>query len=158
MVFNTSLTKVKIHTCLGRFFIIWIICVLRLNCLFIDHDLRVMSQVMWHIFVQHGELRLWYQALQHYSSWSGVYVDIYSFPDMFHGRGIYGKYTSIFFILLFLQFNFNEQWFVNWNLGLFTFLLLSSDAHNHVDDYSGTLGVFAKTTQKVHISALVTSP
>ena len=36
----------------------------------------------------------------------------------------------------------------------FTLLLLSLDAHNHVDDYSGTLdGV-----RKVHISALVTSP
>ena len=33
-------------------------------------------------------------------------------------------------------------------------LLLSLDAHNHVDDYYGTLdGV-----RKVHISALVTSP
>ena len=39
-------------------------------------------------------------------------------------------------------------------------LLLSLDAHNHVDDYSGTLGVFAKKKRKkeVHISALVTSP
>ena len=37
-------------------------------------------------------------------------------------------------------------------LGLF-FLLLSLDAHNHVDDYSGTLG----GVRKVHISALVTS-
>ena len=33
-------------------------------------------------------------------------------------------------------------------------LLLSLDAHNHVDDYSGTLG----SVRKVHISALVTSP
>ena len=33
-------------------------------------------------------------------------------------------------------------------------LLLSLDAHNHVDDYSGTLGGVGK----VHISALVTSP
>ena len=33
-------------------------------------------------------------------------------------------------------------------------LLLSLDAHNHVDDYSGTLG----GVRKVHISALVTSP
>ena len=32
--------------------------------------------------------------------------------------------------------------------------LLSLDAHNHVDDYSGTLG----GVRKVHISALVTSP
>ena len=32
-------------------------------------------------------------------------------------------------------------------------LLLSLDAQNHVDDYSGTLG-----GRKVHISALVTSP
>ena len=31
---------------------------------------------------------------------------------------------------------------------------LSLDAHNHVDDYSGTLG----GVHKVHISALVTSP
>ena len=35
-----------------------------------------------------------------------------------------------------------------------SFLLLSLDAHNHVDDYSGTLG----GVHKVHISALVTSP
>ena len=33
-------------------------------------------------------------------------------------------------------------------------LLLSLNAHNHVDDYSGTLG----GVRKVHISALVTSP
>ena len=33
-------------------------------------------------------------------------------------------------------------------------LLLSLNAHNHVDDYSGTLGGVCK----VHISALVTSP
>ena len=33
-------------------------------------------------------------------------------------------------------------------------LLLSLDAHNHVDDYSGTLGGVCK----VHISTLVTSP
>ena len=33
-------------------------------------------------------------------------------------------------------------------------LLLSLNAHNHVDDYSGTLG----SVRKVHISALVTSP
>ena len=33
-------------------------------------------------------------------------------------------------------------------------LLLSLDAHNHVDDYSGTLGDIGK----VHMSALVTSP
>ena len=32
-------------------------------------------------------------------------------------------------------------------------LLLSLDAQNHVDEYSGTLG-----GRKVHISALVTSP
>ena len=32
--------------------------------------------------------------------------------------------------------------------------LLSLDARNHVDDYSGTLGGVCK----VHISALVTSP
>ena len=37
---------------------------------------------------------------------------------------------------------------------LFFFFLLSLDAHNHVDDYSGTLG----GVHKVHISALVTSP
>ena len=36
----------------------------------------------------------------------------------------------------------------------FPLLLLSLDAHNHVDDYSGTLGA----VRKVHISALVTSP
>ena len=35
-----------------------------------------------------------------------------------------------------------------------TGLLLSLDAHSHVDDYSGTLG----GVRKVHISALVTSP
>ena len=39
-----------------------------------------------------------------------------------------------------------ERWFF--------FFLLSLDAHNHVDDYSGTLG----GVRKVHISALVTSP
>ena len=33
-------------------------------------------------------------------------------------------------------------------------LLLSLNAHNHVDEYSGTLG----GVRKVHISALVTSP
>ena len=33
-------------------------------------------------------------------------------------------------------------------------LLLSLDAHSHVDDYSGTLG----GVRKVHISVLVTSP
>ena len=33
-------------------------------------------------------------------------------------------------------------------------ILLSLNAHNHVDDYSGTLG----GVRKVHISALVTSP
>ena len=33
-------------------------------------------------------------------------------------------------------------------------LLLSLNSHNHVDDYSGTLG----GVRKVHISALVTSP
>ena len=33
-------------------------------------------------------------------------------------------------------------------------LLLSLNAHNHVDDYSGTLG----SVRKVYISALVTSP
>ena len=33
-------------------------------------------------------------------------------------------------------------------------LLLSLDAHKHVDDYSGTLG----GVRKVYISALVTSP
>ena len=33
-------------------------------------------------------------------------------------------------------------------------LLLSLNVHNHVDDYSGTLG----GVRKVHISALVTSP
>ena len=33
-------------------------------------------------------------------------------------------------------------------------LLLSLNAHNHADDYSGTLG----GVRKVHISALVTSP
>ena len=33
-------------------------------------------------------------------------------------------------------------------------LLLSLNAHNHVDDYSGTLG----GVRKVHMSALVTSP
>ena len=33
-------------------------------------------------------------------------------------------------------------------------LLLPLDAHNHVDDYSGTFG----GVRKVHISALVTSP
>ena len=33
-------------------------------------------------------------------------------------------------------------------------LLLSLDAHNHLDGYSGTLGGVGK----VHISALVTSP
>ena len=33
-------------------------------------------------------------------------------------------------------------------------LLLSLNAHSHVDDYSGTLG----GVHKVHISALVTSP
>ena len=33
-------------------------------------------------------------------------------------------------------------------------LLLSLDAHNHLDDYSGALG----GVRKVHISALVTSP
>ena len=33
-------------------------------------------------------------------------------------------------------------------------LLLSLDVHNHVDDYSGTLG----GVRKFHISALVTSP
>ena len=33
-------------------------------------------------------------------------------------------------------------------------VLLSLDARNHVDDYSGTLG----GVRKVHISALVTSP
>ena len=33
-------------------------------------------------------------------------------------------------------------------------LLLSLNAHNHVDDYSGTLG----GVRKFHISALVTSP
>ena len=37
---------------------------------------------------------------------------------------------------------------------LLLLLLLSLDAHNHVDDYSGTLG----GVRKVHISALVTSP
>jgi len=37
---------------------------------------------------------------------------------------------------------------------IFFFFLLSLDAHNHVDDYSGTLG----GVRKVHISALVTSP
>ena len=36
---------------------------------------------------------------------------------------------------------------------LILLLLLSLDAHNHVDDYSGTLGGVCK----VHISALVTS-
>ena len=34
------------------------------------------------------------------------------------------------------------------------FFFLSLDAHNHVDDYSGTLGGVCK----VHISALVTIP
>ena len=37
---------------------------------------------------------------------------------------------------------------------LLLLLLLSLNAHNHVDDYSGTLG----GVHKVHISALVTSP
>ena len=38
--------------------------------------------------------------------------------------------------------------------GTWSILLLSLNAHNHVDDYSGTLG----GVRKVHISALVTSP
>ena len=37
---------------------------------------------------------------------------------------------------------------------LLLLLLLSLNAHNHVDDYSGTLG----GVRKVDISALVTSP
>ena len=41
-----------------------------------------------------------------------------------------------------------------WKIFFFFILLLSLDAHNHVDDYSGTLG----GVLKVHISALVTSP
>ena len=40
------------------------------------------------------------------------------------------------------------------NLNYLLLLLLSLNAHNHVDDYSGTLG----GVRKVHISALVTSP
>ena len=39
-------------------------------------------------------------------------------------------------------------------LAFLLLLLLSLNAHNHVDDYSGTLG----GVHKVHISALVTSP
>ena len=39
-------------------------------------------------------------------------------------------------------------------MGLFTFLLLSSDAHNHVDDYSGTLGGVRKNnTKSPHFSS-----
>ena len=38
--------------------------------------------------------------------------------------------------------------------GTWSILLLSLNAHNHVDDYSGTLGGVCK----VHISAQVTSP
>ena len=38
----------------------------------------------------------------------------------------------------------------------FSFPFLSLDAHNHVDDYSGTLALGG--VRKVHISALVTSP
>ena len=37
-------------------------------------------------------------------------------------------------------------------------LLLSLDAHNHVDDYSDTLGGVRKQTKTVYISALVISP
>ena len=39
-------------------------------------------------------------------------------------------------------------------LAFLLLLLLSLNAHNHGDDYSGTLG----GVRKVHISALVTSP
>ena len=39
-------------------------------------------------------------------------------------------------------------------MGLFTFLLLSADAHTHVDDYSGTLGGVRKNkTKSLHFSS-----
>ena len=56
----------------------------------------------------------------------------------------------LFHFCLFVLY-FHKFWlFIIWLI----LLLLSMNAHNHVDDYSGTLG----GVRKVHISALVTSP
>ena len=37
---------------------------------------------------------------------------------------------------------------MTYNLTVFFFLFLSLDVHNYVDDYSGTLGVFATTAKR----------
>ena len=59
----------------------------------------------------------------------------------------FGSRTRSSFFLSFLFFSFLFFSFLS-------FSFLSLDAHNHVDNYSGTLG----GVRKVHISALVTSP